>query len=52
MKSKKWIFISLLGIFLGFSILTACPGTQERSSSEKEHAPIVEPDKYRPKSNR
>jgi hypothetical protein len=45
--------LSLIGMFLCLSILVACQGTQEKSSSDdQDRAPIVEPYKYRPKSNR
>ncbi|HHP7234133.1 MAG TPA: hypothetical protein ACFCUC_05850 [Desulfobacterales bacterium] len=49
MKIKPW---SLIGILLCLSFLAACQGTQEQSSPDDDRAPIVEPYKYHPKSNR
>jgi hypothetical protein len=43
---------SLIGLFLCLSFLVACQGTQEKSTQDEDRAPIVEPYKYQPKSNR
>lgn len=52
MKPNTYGLRLTLAMFVGLSILVACQGTQEEPSSDEDRAPIVEPYKYRPKSNR
>jgi hypothetical protein len=52
MKPNAYKLRLTIAMFMCLSILVACQGTQEESSSDEDRAPIVEPYKYRPKSNR
>jgi len=53
MLSPKFILLVVTGLLLLSAILSSCQGTRETSSpEERRDAPIVEPYKYRPKSNR